>query len=165
MPEIHSTAIVEDGAELADDVQVGPFCFVGRHVRVGPGTRVHQGALIKGRTTIGSGNSFFPYSVVGTIPQDLKYQGEPSELEIGDRNTFREYVTVNIGTSAGGSVTRIGNDNLLMTGSHVGHDCEMGTTASCPTRSGSPAMWWSTIGRSWGDRRASTSSCESAATA
>jgi len=126
MPDIHPTAIVDDGAELADGVSVGPFCAIGPHVRVGPGTRIHQGVILQGRTTIGAQNELFPYSVLGTIPQDKKYQGEAAGLEIGDRNIIREHVTIHIGTSQGGGLTRIGSGNLIMAGAHVGHDCVVG---------------------------------------
>ncbi|RMG11065.1 MAG: acyl-ACP--UDP-N-acetylglucosamine O-acyltransferase [Planctomycetota bacterium] len=126
MPEIHPTAIVEDGAQLADDVVVGPYCSVGAEVRIGPGCVLMHGAIVQGRTTLGAGNQVFPYAVLGSIPQDKKYEGEPSCLSIGNRNVFREHVTVHIGTASGNDQTRIGNDNLLMAGAHVGHDCVVG---------------------------------------
>lgn len=126
MPEIHPSAIVEDGAELADDVVVGAFSYVGPQVRVGAGTRLMQGVVLDGRTTVGAGNTFFPYAVIGSIPQDMKYQGEPSRLEIGANNIFREHVTVHIGTAGGSDVTQIGSHNLVMAGAHVGHDCVIG---------------------------------------
>ncbi len=126
MPEIHPTAVIEDGAELAEDVRVGPYCYVGPHVRVGAGTRLRQGVVLEGRTTIGARNDFFPYSVIGSVPQDKKYQDEPSRLEIGDDNVIREHVTIHIGTDHGGGLTRLGSNNLLMAGTHVGHDCRIG---------------------------------------
>jgi UDP-N-acetylglucosamine acyltransferase len=126
MPQIHPTANVEDGADLADDVRVGAFSYVGPEVHLGPGTELMQGVVLDGRTTVGEGNTFFPYAVIGSIPQDKKYGGEPSRLEIGNHNVFREHVTVNIGTASGGDVTRIGDHNLVMAGAHVGHDCVIG---------------------------------------
>lgn len=127
MPRIHTTAIVEDGAQLGEDAIVGPFCFVGSRVKLGAGAVLHQGAVIEGDTTIGARTQIFHYSVLGTIPQDKKYQGEASRLEIGDDNVIREHVTVHPGTGGGGGVTRIGHKNLLMAGVHVGHDCVVGS--------------------------------------
>lgn len=129
MPNIHPTAIIEDGAELAEDAVVGPFSYVGPNVRVGPGTRIRQGAILEGHTSLGARNQVHAYAVLGTVPQDLKYQGEPSRLEIGDENVIREHVTINIGTDNGIGVTRIGDRNLLMAGTHIAHDCVVG--ASC----------------------------------
>ncbi len=129
MPDIHPTAIIEDGAELADDVCVGPFCYVGPHARIGAGTRLRHGAIVDGRTTLGARNDVFPYAVLGSIPQDKKYANEPTRLEIGDGNTIREHVTIHIGTDGGGGTTRIGDHNLFMAGAHVGHDCTIGSHA------------------------------------
>ncbi|GHV04133.1 acyl-[acyl-carrier-protein]--UDP-N-acetylglucosamine O-acyltransferase [Campylobacterota bacterium] len=126
MPTIHPTAIVEDGATLGEGVEVGALAFVGRFVSVGSGTTIAHGAHIEGRTTIGADNRIFPYVVLGTIPQDMKYAGEPTRLLIGDRNTFREFCQVNIGTEHGGGVTTIGSDNLLMGHVHVAHDNTIG---------------------------------------
>jgi UDP-N-acetylglucosamine acyltransferase len=126
---IHPTAIVEPGAQVDPSSEVGPFAVIGAHVRLGPGNQVHSHAVITGHTTIGAGNRFFPFSAIGGVPQDLKYKGEPTTLEIGDRNTFREYVTVNTGTVGGGGVTRIGSGCLFMASSHVGHDCQIGDGA------------------------------------
>lgn len=126
MPNIHPTAIVEPGAELAEDVSIGPYCRVGPQVVLGPGTVVLQGAIVEGLTRLGKGNRIFPYAIVGAEPQDRKYQGEPSRLEIGDDNVIREHVTIHIGTEAGGGLTRIGNKNLIMAGTHVAHDCLIG---------------------------------------
>jgi acyl-[acyl carrier protein]--UDP-N-acetylglucosamine O-acyltransferase len=108
VPRIHTTAIVEDGAQIGEDAVVGPFCFVGARVKLGAGVVLHQGAVIEGDTTIGARTQVFHYSVLGTIPQDKKYQGEASRLEIGDDNVIREHVTVHPGTGGGGGVTRIG---------------------------------------------------------
>ncbi|MBL4847947.1 MAG: acyl-ACP--UDP-N-acetylglucosamine O-acyltransferase [Planctomycetes bacterium] len=126
MSRIHPTAIIEEGAQVADDVVLGPNAFVGSKVVVGPGCRLDHGAIIQGRTTLGAGNHLFPYSVLGSVPQDKKYEGEPARLVIGDRNAIREHVTLHIGTTHGGGVTVIGSDNLIMAGAHVGHDCQVG---------------------------------------
>jgi UDP-N-acetylglucosamine acyltransferase len=126
---IHPTAVVEAGAELDPSCEVGPLAVVGPHVRVGPRTVIGAHAVVSGRTTIGEGNRIFPHAVIGEVPQDLKYRGEPTELAIGHRNTFREGVTVSLGTAQGGGVTRIGSGCLLMANSHVGHDCDVGDGA------------------------------------
>jgi UDP-N-acetylglucosamine acyltransferase len=131
MPRISPLSVVDPRATLADDVEVGPFCIVGPDVTIGSGCRLLSHVVITGHTTIGRDNTFFPNSVIGTIPQDLKYRGEPTGLEIGDGNTIREGVTINIGTVAGGEVfgggvTRVGSQNLLMTNAHVGHDVQIG---------------------------------------
>ncbi len=126
---IHPTAVVEKGAELDPSCEIGPFAVIGPHVRMGPGCVVKSHAVVTGRTTLGAGNRVFPHAVLGEIPQDLKYRGEATELVIGDRNTFREYATVNLGTAGGGGVTRIGSGGLFMAQSHVGHDCQIGDGA------------------------------------
>jgi len=125
-PRIHPAAVVDRRAELASDVRIGPYAVIGPQVRIGAGTWIGPHAVVDGRTTIGAGNRIFPFASVGTIPQDLKYRGEPSTLEIGDRNTLREYVSVNPGTEGGGMVTVIGHGCLLMVSSHVAHDCRLG---------------------------------------
>jgi UDP-N-acetylglucosamine acyltransferase len=126
MAQIHATAIVDRKAEIDGDVEVGPYCIVGRGVRIGSGSRLKSHVVVEGRTTLGQGNTIFPFASVGSMPQDLKYRGEPSELIIGDGNTIREYVSLNPGTTGGGMVTRIGNDNLLMMYCHIAHDCILG---------------------------------------
>lgn len=123
---IHEQAIVDPAASIADDVEIGPFCIIGPDVVVGAGTRVAPHTIIRGPTTIGRDNVIFSFSSIGEAPQDMKYAGEPTRLEIGDRNTIREYVTLNRGTADGGGVTRIGSDNLFMAYSHVAHDCVVG---------------------------------------
>jgi UDP-N-acetylglucosamine acyltransferase len=123
---IHPTAIVHSAAELAPDVEIGPYCVIGPEVRIGKGTKIASHVVIEGRTTLGEENVVFPFASVGTIPQDLKYKGEPSELLIGNRNTIREYVSLNPGTTGGGMVTRIGDQNLLMMQCHIAHDCIVG---------------------------------------
>lgn len=123
--KIHPTAIVERGAKLADDVQVGPYAFIGENVEIKKGTTIFSHAVIEGRTTIGQDCKIFSGAVIGSIPQDLKYKGKNSFLIIGDENIIREYVTINPGTEEGSS-TSIGNGNLFMAYSHVAHDCKIG---------------------------------------
>ena len=126
MSRVHPTAIVDARAEIDGDVQIGPYCVIGAGVRIGKGCRVHSHAVITGRTTLGEGNVVFPFASIGDTPQDLKYKGEPSELLIGNRNTIREYVSLNPGTTGGGMVTRVGDQNLLMMQCHIAHDCLLG---------------------------------------
>jgi UDP-N-acetylglucosamine acyltransferase len=126
MAQIHATAIVDAKAEIDDDVEVGPYCIVGAGVKIGKGCRLKSHVVVEGRTTMGQGNTIFPFASVGSVPQDLKYRGEPSELVIGDRNTIREYVSLNPGTAGGGMMTRVGNENLLMMYCHIAHDCILG---------------------------------------
>ena len=123
---IDARAVVDPQAELAADVEVGPFAIVGPHVRVGPRTRIAAHAFVTGHTTLGADNVVYQFASIGEAPQDLKYKGEPTRLEIGDRNVFREFCTVNRGTTHDEGVTRLGSDNLLMNGSHVAHDCQIG---------------------------------------
>ena len=126
---IHPTAVIESGAQVDPNNEVGPYVVIGAGVRMGPGNAVGAHAVVIGQTTIGSGNRIFPHAVLGGIPQDLKYRGEATTLVVGDRNTFREFVTLNIGTEGGGGVTRIGSGGLFMAYSHVGHDCQIGDGA------------------------------------
>lgn len=126
LSRVHSTAIVHSAAELAPDVEIGPYSVIGPEVRIGTGTKIASHVVIQGRTTLGEQNVVFPFASVGTIPQDLKYRGEPSDLVIGNRNTIREYVSLNPGTAGGGMVTRIGDQNLLMMQCHIAHDCIIG---------------------------------------
>lgn len=119
---IHKTAVIETGAKIAEDVVVGPFCYVGPKVEIGPGCVLHGSVTVTGRTRIGKKNVFHPYAVIGGDPQDLKFRGEDSETIIGDENVFREGCTVNKGTAVGGGKTVIGNRNLFMACSHVAHD-------------------------------------------
>lgn len=124
--QIHSTAIVDSSATLADDVEVGPYCIIGPNVRVGSGTVFGAHCVVDGHTSIGSNNTFYRYCSVGGMPQDKKYAGEHTLLEIGDRNMFREFVTLNTGTVQDVGVTRIGSDNWVMAYVHVAHDCQIG---------------------------------------
>jgi UDP-N-acetylglucosamine acyltransferase len=126
-PKISPLAWVDPKAHIGDDCEIGPFCSIGPDVTLGNGCRLLSHAVLTGRTTVGCDNIFHPHCTIGGIPQDKKYRGEPTELVIGDRNTFRENVTVNTGTVQGGGFTRLGDDNLLMANCHVGHDCQIGS--------------------------------------
>jgi UDP-N-acetylglucosamine acyltransferase len=123
---IHPTAVVHPGAKLGPRVSVGPYSIVGEHVEIGEGTSVGAHVLIEGHTRIGAENRIFPHSALGGWPQDKKYAGEPTRLEIGDRNTIREFCTFNTGTVQDAGVTRIGNDNWIMAYVHIAHDCAVG---------------------------------------
>lgn len=127
MSGIDPRAVVSSGAELASDVSVGPYTVIGDGVKIGAGTWIGPHAVINGPTTIGAGNKIFQFASIGDAPQDLKYKGEPTRLEIGDRNVFREFTTMNRGTVGGGGVTIIGSDNLFMAYTHVAHDCRVGS--------------------------------------
>ena len=124
---IDARAVVSPQAELAADVEVGPFSVIGPQVRIGAGTRIGPHVVVNGPTTIGAHNHFFQFASIGDAPQDQKYRGEPTRLEIGDRNVFRESCTVNRGTTHDEGVTRIGSDNLFMAYTHVAHDCQLGS--------------------------------------
>ena len=126
MVEVHPTAIVEPGADLGKGVVVGPWCTVGPDVALGDGVRLISHVTVAGRTTIGPDTVVYPFASVGMPPQDLKYRGEASRLEIGSGNTIREHVTMNPGTEGGGMVTRVGDNGLFMIGAHVAHDCTVG---------------------------------------
>ncbi len=123
---IHPTAIVAKGAELDPTCEIGPFAVIGPEVKMGPGNAVGAHAVLDGDLTLGAGNRIFPHACLGQIPQDLKYRGEKTRAVIGDRNQFREYTTVHVGTAGGGGVTRIGSGCLFMASSHVAHDCQVG---------------------------------------
>ena len=123
---IHPTAQVAPGAELGDGVEVGAYAVIGPHVQVGANTRIGPHAVVQGPTRIGADNVVFQFASVGSAPQDKKYKGEPTRLEVGDRNVIRECVTLNRGTTKDQGVTRIGNDNLFMAYAHVAHDCQVG---------------------------------------
>jgi UDP-N-acetylglucosamine acyltransferase len=127
MPRIHPTSVVDSNAELAEDVVIGPFCHIGSQVSLGPRVELISHVAVGGITSIGAGTRIFPFASVGLEPQDLKYRGEPSRLEIGADNLIRESVSINTGTEGGGMVTRIGDRNLFMLGSHIGHDCQVGS--------------------------------------
>jgi len=123
---VHPTAIIHSHAQLADGVTVGPFSLIGEHVELGEGTEVMSHVVIDGRTRLGRHNRIFPFTTIGLAPQDLKYRGEPTRVEIGDGNTIRECVTIHRGTAEGEGVTRIGSHNLLMAYVHIAHDCKLG---------------------------------------
>ena len=126
MSNIHPTAIIEDGAQLGEDVTIGPFAYIGPKVKIGDGTSVASHAVIEGDTTIGKNNRIFSHAAIGTAPQDLKFKGEAVQLIIGDNNTIREFTLFNPGTEGGGSVTKVGNGNLFMGYVHLGHDVIIG---------------------------------------
>jgi UDP-N-acetylglucosamine acyltransferase len=127
MTKIHETALVDPRAELDLDVEVGAYSIIGPKVKIGRGTRVRSHVVIEGITTLGEGNLVFQFATVGSVPQDLKYKGEESQLVVGNRNTIREFVSLNPGTAGGGMVTRIGDNNLLMMHCHIAHDCILGS--------------------------------------
>jgi len=126
MAQIHPSAIVEDGAVIGDGCTIGPFCVVGSQVSLGAGVELKSHVVVTGNTSIGEDTTIFSFAVIGEIPQDLKFRGESSRLEIGARNRIREHVTMNAGTDGGGGVTRIGDDGLFMAGCHVAHDAQIG---------------------------------------
>ncbi len=123
---IHPSAVVENGANIAAGCQIGPFCHVGPEVTLHEGVVLKSHAVVTGLTEIGAETVIFPFANIGDIPQDLKYAGEKTQLIVGKRNRIREGVTMNTGTDGGGGVTRVGDDNLFMTGAHVGHDAIVG---------------------------------------
>jgi UDP-N-acetylglucosamine acyltransferase len=127
MSLIHSSAIVDPRAELDSTVEVGPFSIIGPHVRIGARTVVGPHVVIEGHTTIGVDNKFFQFSSIGAAPQDKKWSGEPTRLEVGDRNTVREFCTFNTGTVQDAGVTRLGNDNWISAYVHLAHDCQVGS--------------------------------------
>ncbi len=123
---IHQTAIVEKKSKISENVEIGPYCIIGPDVEIAEGSKLHSHICIKGNTKIGKNNEIFPFVSIGTDPQDLKYKGEKNSIIIGDNNKFREYVNINPGTSQGGTITKIGSNNLLMVYCHVAHDCNIG---------------------------------------
>jgi UDP-N-acetylglucosamine acyltransferase len=125
MARIHPTAIVDPRANLDASVDIGPYTVIGPHVTIGAGSKVGPHAVIDGNTMIGHDNTFFQFCSIGAAPQDKKYGGEPTRLEIGDRNTIREFVTINRGTVQDGGVTRVGSDNWIMAYVHIAHDCQL----------------------------------------
>ena len=125
MNNIHSTAIVSSKAELGNNIYIGPYCIINENVKINDNCKFLANVYMEGNTTVGANCTFYPFSTIGTKPQDLKYKGEKSELTIGNNNTIREHVTINPGTSGGGLITSIGNNCLLMVGCHVAHDCKI----------------------------------------
>ena len=124
---VHPSAVVEEGAKIDPSATVGPFCIVGAQVVLGADVVLKSHVVVTGQTTVGEGTVIFPFAVIGEIPQDLKFKGEASRLEIGARNRIREHVTMNCGTEGGGGVTRVGDDNLFMAGCHIAHDVILGS--------------------------------------
>ncbi|MDG1459095.1 MAG: acyl-ACP--UDP-N-acetylglucosamine O-acyltransferase [Pseudoprimorskyibacter sp.] len=125
--QIHPSAVVEEGAKIGDDVFIGPFCHVGPNVTLHTGVKLKSHVVVAGITTIGEKTEIFPFSVIGEIPQDLKFRGEITRLEIGARNRIREHVTMNTGTEGGGGLTSVGDDGLFMAGCHIAHDARVGS--------------------------------------
>ncbi|AKU12108.1 UDP-N-acetylglucosamine acyltransferase [Azoarcus sp. CIB] len=123
---IHASAIVHSGAKLGENVSIGPYSIIGEHVEIGDNTRIGPHVVVEGRTKIGRDNEIFQFCSIGAAPQDKKYDEEPTLLEIGDRNTIREFCSFNVGTSQDAGVTRIGSDNWIMAYVHVAHDCHVG---------------------------------------
>ncbi|HAG53577.1 MAG TPA: acyl-[acyl-carrier-protein]--UDP-N-acetylglucosamine O-acyltransferase [Alphaproteobacteria bacterium] len=126
MSNIHPTAIIEDGAFIPDSCKVGPYCIVGKDVKFGEDCDLHSHVVIRGNTTVGNKCEIYPFASIGGNPPDLKFKGETTYLEIGDNNSIREYVTINPGTGAGGGLTKVGDNNLIMPLSHIAHDCFIG---------------------------------------
>jgi UDP-N-acetylglucosamine acyltransferase len=123
---VHPTAIIDPAACIDDTADIGPYCIIGTEVQIGPRTRLMANLFVEGPAVIGEDNVFFPYSTIGVASQDKKYKGERAFTRIGSRNSIREFVTIHRGTEGGGLVTEIGDDNLLMTYTHVAHDCRIG---------------------------------------
>jgi len=123
---IHKTAIIDTGAKISNNVKIGPYSVIGPNVEIDEGTEVQSNVNIVGNTKIGKNNKIYPFASIGNEPQDLKFKGEKTTLEIGDNNKIREYVTINPGTEGGGSITKVGNNCLFMVSSHVAHDCYVG---------------------------------------
>jgi len=127
MANIHATAIVDPKAELHDSVSVGPYAVIGPHVRIGAQCSIGPHCVIDGHTSLGEGNRIFQFASIGGPPQDMKYDGEATRLEIGHHNTIREFVTINTGTVQDVGVTRLGDDNWIMAYVHIAHDCQLGS--------------------------------------
>jgi UDP-N-acetylglucosamine acyltransferase len=123
---IHKTALIDTNAKISENVTIGPYSVIGPNVVIGTGTVIQSHVNIKGNTIIGSNNQIYPFASIGNDPQDLKFKGEKTLLEIGDNNKIREYVTINPGTEGGGGKTQVGNNCLFMVSSHIAHDCVVG---------------------------------------
>ena len=147
---VHPTAVIERGARVPASCRVGPFCAIGAQVELGERCELVSHVTIEGPTRIGSDNVFFPFCSIGMAPQDLKYKGEPTRLEMGDHNQVREFVTINRGTVGGGGVTRVGSHTLLMAYAHIAHDCMVGDhviMANAATLGGHAIVEeWATVG-------------------
>jgi UDP-N-acetylglucosamine acyltransferase len=123
---IHKTAIIDKNAQISDNVEIGPYSIIGPNVIIHENVKIQSHVKITGFTTIGKDNKIYPFASIGNDPQDMKYNGEKTELVIGNKNTIREYTTINPGTLQGGGVTKVGNNNLIMIGAHIAHDCIIG---------------------------------------
>ena len=123
---IHPTAIIDTKAKISNDIEIGPYTVIGPNVEIGEATHIYSHVNISGNTKIGKNNKIYPFASIGNDPQDLKFQGEVTKLEIGDNNKIREYVTINPGTKGGGGITKVGNNCLFMVSSHIAHDCFVG---------------------------------------
>ena len=147
---IHPTAIVDPRAQIDATASIGPYSVIGAHVVIGAGTTVGAHCVIDGRTTLGRDNRIFQFNSIGAVPQDKKYAGEPTELVIGDRNTIREFCTLNLGVPQAGGITTVGNDNWIMAYTHIAHDCHVGshtTLANNTTLAGHVILGdWVTVG-------------------
>jgi UDP-N-acetylglucosamine acyltransferase len=136
---VHPSALIAEGARVPESCRIGPYCTIGPEVTLGEDCTLISHVVLDGRTRIGAGNTFYPFCSIGMAPQDLKYKGEPTAVEIGDENTIRECVTISRGTTGGGGVTRLGSGNLLMAYAHIGHDSQVGShciLANCATLAG-----------------------------
>jgi len=123
---IHKTAVIDSKAKISENVKIGPYTVIGSNVEISEGTEIQSHVCILGNTKIGKNNKIYPFASIGNDPQDLKFQGEETKLEIGDNNKIREYVTINPGTLGGGGLTKVGNNCLFMVSSHIAHDCYVG---------------------------------------
>lgn len=150
MTRIHATALVDAAAELDESVSVGPYSVIGPHVRIGADTRIGAHCVLEGRTTIGRNNTIFQFNSIGAVPQDKKYAGEPTVLNIGDHNTIREFCTFNLGVPGAGGITSVGDHNWIMAYTHIAHDCHVGnhTTLANNTTLGGHVLLgdWVTVG-------------------
>jgi UDP-N-acetylglucosamine acyltransferase len=124
---IHPTALVHPGARIAEDVEIGPYCVIGEHVEIGAGSVLRAHVVVSGHTRMGRNTRIYPFACLGEGPQDKKYRGEPTRLEIGDDNTIRECCTLNLGTTQDAGVTRVGDNNWIMAYAHIAHDCQVGS--------------------------------------
>ena len=143
MTNIHKLAVISDGAQIGEGTEIGPFTFIGPNVKIGKNNKISSNVCIDGKTTIGDGNQIFQFASIGAVPQDLKFQGEDSELIIGNNNKIRECVTMHKGTKTGIMKTVVGNNNLVMACSHVAHDVVIGNNnvfANCATIAGHVVM-------------------------
>ena len=123
---IHKTAIIDSSAKISSSVDIGPYTVIGSNVEINENVIIHSHVNIIGHTTIGRNNKIYPFVSIGSDPQDMKYKGEKTKLVIGENNTIREYVTINPGTTQGGGITKVGNNNLIMISAHIAHDCVIG---------------------------------------